>query len=218
MTLLSRFFEPFVPETESINSYLERADLYLKASSMVEAKTVPVFLSAIGLSAYTVLRDLCRPALPETESYEQLQHLLKQQYDPKPLFIAERFYISQRNQAEGESIANYIAELRHMSANCEYGEFPSEFLDQALCDRFVAGLKREGLQRQLLSEEKLTFAKAVQKAKAFEVTEMNSKALKYPEPMTVKKLAPTSSYFRCGKSNHLPEECRFQNATCHNCG
>ena len=157
-------------------------------------------------------------ALPETKSYEQLQHLLKQQYDPKPLFIAERFYISQRNQAEGESIADYIAELRHMSANCEYGKFLSEFLDQALCNRFVAGLKSEGLPRQLLSEEKLTFAQAVQKAKAFEVAEMNSKALKYPEPMTMKKLAPTSPCFRCGKSNHLPEECRFQNATCHSCG
>ena len=50
-----------------------------------------------------------------------------------------------------------------MSANCKY----SEFLNQALCDRFVAGLNSEGLQRQLLSEEKLTFAQAVQKAKAF---------------------------------------------------
>ena len=170
MTLPSRFFEPFVPETESINSYLERADLYLKASSMVEAETVPVFLSAIGLSAYTVLRDLCRPALPETKNYEQLQHLLKQQYDPKPLFIAERFYIGQRNLAEGESIADYITELRLTSANCEYGEF----LNQALCDRFVAGLKSEGLQRLFLSEEKLTFAQAVQKAKVFEVAKHSS--------------------------------------------
>ena len=111
MTLPSRFFEPFVPETESIKSYLEKANLYLKTSGVVEAKTVPVFLSAIRLSAYTVLRDLHRPAVPETKSYEQLQHLLKQQYDPKPLVIAERFYFGQRNQAEGESIADYVAEL-----------------------------------------------------------------------------------------------------------
>ena len=145
MTLPSRFFEPFVPEMESIN--LERADLYLKASGVVEAKTVPVFLSAIGLSAYTVLCDLCRPVLPETKSYEQLQHLLKQQYNPKPLVIDERFYFGQKNQAEGESIADYVAELQRMSANCEYGEFLGEFLDQALRDRFVAGLKSEGLQK-----------------------------------------------------------------------
>ena len=111
MTLLSRFFQPFIPKMESINSYLERPDLYLKASGVVEAKTVPVFLSAIRLSAYTVLRDLCRPALPEMKSYEQLQHLLKQQYDPKLLIVAERFYFGQRNQAEGESIADYVAEF-----------------------------------------------------------------------------------------------------------
>ena len=53
-----RFFEPFTPESESISSYLERADLYLRASGVRE---VAVFLSAIGLTAYTVLRDLCRP-------------------------------------------------------------------------------------------------------------------------------------------------------------
>ena len=70
----------------------------------------------------------------------------------------------------------------------------------------------------MIFSEKLTFAQAVQKAKAFEAIEMNSKALKYPEPMTVKKLAPASPCFHCGKSNHLPEECRFQNATCHSCG
>ena len=100
-----------------------------------------------------------------------------------------------------------------MSTKCEYGEF----LDQALHKKFVAGLKSKGLQRQLLSEEKLALAQALQKAKAFEATEMNSKALKYPEPMTVKKLAPASPCFHSGKSNHLPEECRFWNATCHRC-
>ena len=100
-----------------------------------------------------------------------------------------------------------------MSAKCEYGEF----LDQALHKKFIAGLKSKGLQRQLLSEEKLALAQALQKAKAFEATEMNSKALKYPEPMTVKKLAPASPCFHSGKSNHLPEECRFWNATCHRC-
>ena len=100
-----------------------------------------------------------------------------------------------RNEAEGESTANYVAELQRMSANSEYCKFP----DQTLRDRFIAGLKSQGLQRQILSEEKLTFAQAVQKAKAIEAAEMNSKALKYHEPMTVKKLAPASPWFHCEK-------------------
>ena len=56
-----RFFEPFIPESESISSYLELAELYLRASGVRKERTVAVFLSAIGLTAYTVLRDLCRP-------------------------------------------------------------------------------------------------------------------------------------------------------------
>ena len=214
-----RFFEPFIPESESISSYLERADLYLRASGVREERTVAVFLSAVGLTAYTVLRDLCRPELPETKSYDELKRMLKQQYEPKPLVIAERYYFGQRNQAPGESIADYVAELRRMSAHCEYGNF----LDQALRDRLVAGLRSEVLQRQLLSEEDLTLKQAIQRAQAFEAAETNSKALKGSEP-TVQKVAAKSSpavfppCFRCGRDNHQPEECRFRNAKCHNCG
>ena len=89
-----------------------------------------------------MLRDICRPDLPETKTYEVLTDLLEKQYKAKPLVIAERFYFGQRNQKEGESIAEYVAELRRLSANCDYGDF----LTQAIRDRLVAGIRSEVLQ------------------------------------------------------------------------
>ena len=47
ITLPGRFFEPYVPESEPIASYLERVDLFLKVSRVTQDKTVPVFLSAM---------------------------------------------------------------------------------------------------------------------------------------------------------------------------
>ncbi len=112
-----RFFVSFTPEAESISSYLERINLFMTASGTADEKKVAVLLSSVGLAAYTVLRDLCRPVLPETKTYGELTELLEQQYKAKPLVIAERFYFGQRSQKEGETIAEYVAELRRLSAN-----------------------------------------------------------------------------------------------------
>ena len=113
-----RFFVSFTSEAESISLYLERINLFMTASGTADEKKV-VLLSSVGLAAYIVLRDLCRPVLPETKTYDELTDLLEQQYKAKPLVIAERFYFGQRNQKEGETIAKYVAELRRLSANCD---------------------------------------------------------------------------------------------------
>ena len=87
------FFVSFTPEAESISSYLERINLFMTASGTADEKKVAVLLSSVGLAAYTVLRDLCRPVLPETKTYGELTELLEQQYKAKPLVIAERFIL-----------------------------------------------------------------------------------------------------------------------------
>ena len=46
----------------------------------------------------------------------------------RTLVIAERFRFYQRGQKLGESIAEFVADLRRLSIRCEFGEF----LDQAL--------------------------------------------------------------------------------------
>ena len=40
--------DEFVPETDSIASYIERAQLFFEANSVADEKKVVVFLSAIG--------------------------------------------------------------------------------------------------------------------------------------------------------------------------
>ena len=123
--------EEFNPDAESIAAYTERIDLYFVANDVPEDKQVPVFLSMVGGKSYELLRNLCAPAKPQEKTYQQLKELLKGHFEPKPLVIAERYHFHRRDQAEGESIAEYVAELRRLSTTCE---FAAEYFSEALRD------------------------------------------------------------------------------------
>lgn len=107
------------------------------------------------------------------------------------------------------------------------------YLDEALRDRFVCGLRSEAAQKKLLTEDKLTFARAVEIAKSLETATESARKLQNPTRaasgaaggarLDVCKVSTagrevSDSCYRCGKSNHKPSQCPFKGAKCHNCG
>ena len=70
------------------------------------------------------------------------------------LVIAEHFHFHKRNQAAGESVAQFIAELRRLARYCEF----KTFLNEALRDRFVCGLSSKAIQNSLLKKPEGTDA------------------------------------------------------------
>jgi len=108
--------QAFQPGTEPIAAYIERVQNYFAANDIADEKRVPVLLSVIGSKTYAVLRSLTAPDMPNTKSLEALIIALTKHYEPKPLLIAERFHFNRRNQAAGESIAEYAVELRRLAA------------------------------------------------------------------------------------------------------
>ena len=126
-----------------------------------EDKKVPVFLNAVGGTTYD-LRNLLAPDSPMTHTLVKIVERLQEHFEPKPSIIMERFKFHKRSQPTGESIAMYIAELRHLAARCS---FP---YDDTLRDRFVCGLRSENMQKQLLAEKELTVDSALEKAQNLE--------------------------------------------------
>jgi len=71
-------------------------------------------------------------------------------------------------------VADFDAQLKKLSAHWEFGTS----LDEALRDRFVSGLRKESIQRKLLGEKTLDFAKALQIAQSMEMAERKSSKLR----------------------------------------
>lgn len=204
----------FNPEADRISPYLERARLFLRANKVADDDKVPVFLTVIGGQAYAVLRDLVAPALPEDKSYGELVTALKNHYEPKPVVIAERFH--RQSQTAEESVGQFLAALRRLATHCKF----EAYLDEALRDRLVCGLRSESTQRRLLSEADLTLQKALELAQSREAADKNTKSLKTTDtPLQPLHLISSGKLCHgCGRSNHPPSTCRFLHATCHKCG
>ena len=168
----------FDPKTDNISFYLERLQLYFEANTVEEDRKVAVLLIVVGARTYETLRSLLAPTLPRDKSFEELLGVLKKHFDPQPLVIGERFRCYQRSQKPGESIADFIADLRQLSIKCDFWSF----LDQALRDRFVCGVRSEAIQKKLLTESDLTIKKAQDIVQSIESADLSAKDLKGDSP------------------------------------
>ena len=129
----------FNPEVEKFSTYLERIELYFDTNGIREEKQIPVFISLLEAKTYSLLRMLVAPSSPKEQSFKDLAKLLKSHFEPKPLVIAERFAFHQCNQQLGETVMEYLAELRRLATHCEF----NNYLEEALRDCLVCGLKCE---------------------------------------------------------------------------
>ena len=100
-----------------------------------------MLLSVIGAKIYTLLRNLMAPTLPQDVTFDDLIKILKSHFEPQPVIIAERFRFHRRTQAVGETISDYIAQLRKLTLHCKYGDH----LDDALRDQFVCGIHSDAI-------------------------------------------------------------------------
>ena len=76
----------------------------------------------------------------------------------------QRFRFNSRARKAGESVAAYVAELRRLAQHCNYGDT----LDKMLRDRIVYGINDKVIQKKLLQETDLTYARAISLAQGFE--------------------------------------------------
>ena len=118
-----------------------------------------------------------------------------------------------QDQKDGESVAEFISELKRLSTNCNY-------LDDALRDRFMCGLKKDLIQKKLLSGSDLNFTKVVETAQSIEAVDKQARPMKMgttEQDSELNQVSQKITCFRCGKSNHKANQCRFRDAECHKC-
>ena len=81
-------------------------------------------------------------------------------------------------------------------------------------------MKSESIQKRLLSEDKLTLAKALEIGKGMEAAAQNAKEFKEPASSVVMQVhtPKRKPCHRCGRNNHDQKDCKFHEAKCHNYG
>ena len=136
--------------------------LFFVANEVEDDKKVAVLLTVIGSKTYSLLADLASPAEPSTKTFAELSELLKKHFEPKKMVVAERFRFHRRYRLEHESIMDFAAGLCTLSHDCQF----EGFLNNALRDQFVCGLRSEAIQSRLLSEDGLTLQRALEIAQA----------------------------------------------------
>ncbi|UYV79029.1 K02A2.6-like [Cordylochernes scorpioides] len=99
------------------------------------------------------------PGLMKDQPYDTIIQRIKLYLVPKKKVIPQRCRFLKRNQQEGESISEYLRELKLLAINCNFGDM----LGTMMRDRFVAEIKLESLQKKLLQEhDDVTLDKVLQ--------------------------------------------------------
>ena len=227
----------FDPESETFESYRERLEEYFIANNIGTApeganeatiaaanrRKVAAFNSTIGKHAYAILSDLTKPDKPSTKAYADLVVLLKNHYQPKTVTVAESYRFHRCVQEENETVNAFYVRLRGKADKCDFGTF----LNRALRDQFVSGLRSREIQKKLLEEDK-DITECLKVANAGETAVREEKSLH--ESVTVNfvrkkslSVKPSerkkSSYqcYSCGDSDHKRLDCKFRNAVCRKC-
>ena len=94
---------------------------------------------------------------PAAKTFEELTAVLAEHYNPRPSEVMQRFRFNSRFRKTGESVSAYVAELRRIAEFCTFGTT----LEKVIRDRLVCGIGDEGIQRKLLAEQDLTYARAL---------------------------------------------------------
>ena len=219
--------EPFNWAAEEWPQYVERLEQFFVANDITgednAVKRRATFLTVVGRSAYNLLRSLITPEKPTAKTYGQLVEVLTEHYSPKPTEVMQRFRFNSRSRKEGESVADYVAELRKLAEFCNFGAS----LNKMPRDRLVWGIKDPHTQKKLLAEHNLTLASTIQIAQGAETAEKNLREMSAGENLkdkegvkVVKKTASGPSEgqcHRCDKTGHSGTDCPYKDYVCRSC-
>ena len=213
---------PFDGTNDTWDNYTERLGFFFQANGIEAApKKKAILLSVCGANTYKLIRSLLAPTTPEAAEYDVIVKKMKEHTNPKPTTVVQRFRFNSRSQRPDESVLEFVAALRHLSNDCEFGDT----LSMMLRDRLVCGVEDERIQRRLLQETDLTFDKALNTANAMETAARNAVELQTPatrEEETVHRTQESrveskkSKCYRC-LGGHSPNSCYFQKVQCHKC-
>ncbi|XP_075150783.1 uncharacterized protein LOC142224891 [Haematobia irritans] len=160
-------FEPFDDGVTTWQRWVRRFETALDIFECGGTKKKMFLLHYMGAGTYDMLCEKLAPSTPEESTYEQIVIRLSEQFNPKPNVILENYRFNLCRQKENETCAEYLVNLRRLAANCDIGKY----LNTALRNQFVFGLKNSRIKSRLLEKADLTLKSAIDTASIFEAAD-----------------------------------------------
>ena len=83
---------------------------------ITEAKHQSTLLTVAGQEVYSLACNLVAPGKLGDKSYDDLVALIQKHYSPTPSTIVQRYKFHTQVRNQGESIANFVADLRNIAS------------------------------------------------------------------------------------------------------
>ena len=138
-----------------------------------------IFLHVVGSEGIDIYNTFTF-ADGETDRITPLMDKFDAYCTPKKNITYERYIFNTRGQQAGETVDQYVTELKNMATTCEYGELRESLIR----DRIVIGISDSTLRARLLRETDLDLAKATQMCRADEISKQQLKTLAGPSEVT----------------------------------
>ena len=96
------------------DTYIERMENLFVAHDITNVgKKQAILLSECGAATYKVIRSLVAPRKPNKVDYLALLKKVHEHFASMPSIIVEQFKFNTRVRKPGESVATFVAQLRH---------------------------------------------------------------------------------------------------------
>ncbi|XP_062715253.1 uncharacterized protein K02A2.6-like [Aedes albopictus] len=241
----SFFIDPFDRHKMKWSRWVERLEGAFVLFGVRNDVKLYMLLHYMGGETYDILSDKLAPERPQQKTYDQIVAVLEAHFNPEPLEILENFRFKCRKQADErpeETIDEYLIALRKLAITCNFGAY----LNTALRNQFVFGLKDRAIQSRLLEVRNLTLDRAREIAVSMELSnkggrEIQSKQgksevnlvegsrgsagrVQIARTNTKKKKCNNSEQpkkkgecFRCGSDAHYADKCIHIRTQCNYC-
>lgn len=149
--------------------------LYLVATGCKEKPKevqAAVLLHCLGEEVNEVLETLDLTADEKTDP-DTIVKKLDVYFLPKCNSSVETHKFNSRNQLYGESFEHFLAELKKIARDCEFGTFR----DRLIKDRIVSGIRDRKVKERLLRETNLDLTKTIEICRVAEQTEQHIKEM-----------------------------------------
>lgn len=203
-----------------------------------EEKKVPLLITKLSTSVFDNLMNVCQPISPLKKTYAELCQLLRQNYTQTQSTTINRWEFRRRNQIQGETIEDYVKELRKLARVCKFTD-----TEDQVKKKFIEGVASNLIKFELIKNSELTLDKVIILAKGVEAAIKTSNTTDSSQnPGTVASMfqnvtqrsksfnrnkeqrprnMPSNSEkkcFCCGKNNHVRAECSLIRKYCSECG